>query len=579
MERDNFYILLELNLEPPETDDAAIYEIIQKKKAEWSRLRNHPTKGIQAQKFISMIPEIQRVMMSQEDRHKEALAAIELIKKGKLGKYAEIDRHIDILMGKGYLLDEEIAKLADIHGIELEDIKPRVAVKREEQYRKIDQAINLRMEKGYLTEAEIIKLAGRYGFKPEEVRRRVRCPIVKDEKEKIAKPALLDKSIEKAIIENLKVIHKSSLYDFLNLPETAELSLLQEKASQKKKELSSFSRKDADNTAGSILAGQCLTIFKNNENRMAYDISLAKAKLASLHSDIDIAAIGGLIRFEYFNILASKTMDFGMDQEEAEDYITRYCREKSYRIEKMPARKRSLMFAGIAAGTVALLILIVGISFHIINTKKSDEAAYRHLLATVDNQPLEKKIALLRNYADAHQKSEQAKDAAERITRIEEQITARELENVRNQADQFIRNNDLEQARAIYGKFLESRKFPGARQQVESQIQNISKQIDNRDYESIMQIMAVGEPDEKIAALERYLNDHPSGVHVTTVNRHIQDMSAEYFIFIQKQLDACENQGTGRCASRCAGTLSSITTTFMRISSRPGAAIRRAGAL
>ncbi len=543
MERDNFYILLELNLEPPETDDAVIYETIQKKKAEWSRLRNHPTKGILAQKYISMIPEIQRVMMNQEARQQEALTAIEIVKKGKRGKYAEIDRHIDILMGKGYLLDEEIAKLADIHGIELEDIKPRIAAKREEQYRKIDQAISLRMEKGYLTEAEIAKLAGRYGFKPEEARRRVRCPIVKDDKEKIAKPAPLDKSIEKAIIENLKVIHKSSLYDFLNLPETAELSLLQQKASQKKKELASFSRKDADNTAGNILAGQCLTIFKNNENRMAYDISLAKAKLSSLHSDIDIAAIGGLIRFEYFNILVSKAMDFGMDQQEAEDYITRYCHEKNYRIEKIPIAKRNLMTAGIAAGIVALLILIAGISFHIINTKKSDEATYRQVLAAVENQPvLENKITLLRNYADAHKKSDQAKNAAERIIRIEQQITARELENVKNQADHLIENNELQKARAIYQKFLKSQKSPEARQAAEAQIKKITKQIENRDYERISQIMAVGEPDEKIAVLQQYLEDHPNGEHRKAVNRHIQDMSAEYFIFIQKQLDACEKQ-------------------------------------
>lgn len=57
-----------------------------------------------------------------------------------------------------------------------------------------------------------------------------------------------------------------------------------------------------------------------------------------------------------------------------------------------------------------------------------------------------------------------------------------------------------------------------------------------------MQILATGEADEKIAALQQYLDDHPAGTHRDAVNAHVQDISAEYFIFIQKQLDACEKE-------------------------------------
>jgi hypothetical protein len=543
MERDNFYILLELSVEPPETNDTVIYEVIQKKKAEWSRLRNHPTKGIQAQKYISLIPEIQRVMMHQELRQKEALDALNILKKGKQDKFAEIDRHIDILIGKGYLLDEEIAKLADIHEIKESEIKERITAKKEKQYQKVDQAIVLRMEKGYITEAEIAKIAKRYGFKLEEVRRRVRCPIVKDDKEKIAKPPALDKSIEKSIIENLKIVQKSSLYDFLNLPETAELSLLQEKAAHKKKELTNFSRKDAEITAGNILAGQCLTIFKSNESRNAYDISLAKAKLASLHSDIDVSAIGGTIRPEYFNLLVSKAMDYGMDQEEADAYINTYCSEKNYRIEKTPHKKRSLRIITITAFVAVLIIAIGGVVLHMINEKKSGVTKYQELLARVESQPApEKKIALLKAYADANKTSDHARDAYARITRLEKQITTREWEKVEKASEKALQNNDLEQARSLYQKFHESPNAGEARSRAADQIQKLSNQIENRDYERIMQILATGEADEKIAALQQYLDDHPTGTHRDAVNAHIQDISAEYFIFIRKQLDACEKE-------------------------------------
>ena len=130
MERENFYILLELSLQPPETDAEVIWEAIQNKKADWSRLRNHPTKGLQAQKNINLIPEIQRVMMNNELREKEVLNALEILKKGKESKFVEIDRHIDMLMAKGYIAKEEISKLAEMHNIALNEIQSRVTAKK-----------------------------------------------------------------------------------------------------------------------------------------------------------------------------------------------------------------------------------------------------------------------------------------------------------------------------------------------------------------------------------------------------------------------------------------------------------------
>src|SRR6056297_4322796 len=107
MERENFYILLELSIDPPETDPAVIEKQIKKKKAEWSKLRNHPTKGLQAQKNISLIPEMEKVMLDPQLRAEELEAAKGAIQKGKENKYPEIDRHIDILMGKGFIAPEE----------------------------------------------------------------------------------------------------------------------------------------------------------------------------------------------------------------------------------------------------------------------------------------------------------------------------------------------------------------------------------------------------------------------------------------------------------------------------------------
>ncbi len=72
MQRENYYILLELSVDPPENDPEIIEKAIQTKKIEWSRLRNHPTKGLQIQKFINMIPDIENVMRDETLRQEEA---------------------------------------------------------------------------------------------------------------------------------------------------------------------------------------------------------------------------------------------------------------------------------------------------------------------------------------------------------------------------------------------------------------------------------------------------------------------------------------------------------------------------
>ncbi|MFW5975437.1 MAG: hypothetical protein ACOCP6_01625, partial [Desulfosalsimonas sp.] len=161
MERENFYILLELSCDPPETDPEVIEKAITKKQSEWSRLRNHPTKGLHAQKCINMIPEIRRVMKDDALRAKEAEAASELLTRDRESKYPEIDRHIDILMGKGYVTPEEKIRLASVHGLDESQIQDRLNARKNEKYSRIDQQITLRMAKGYLTESEVEKIAKR----------------------------------------------------------------------------------------------------------------------------------------------------------------------------------------------------------------------------------------------------------------------------------------------------------------------------------------------------------------------------------------------------------------------------------
>ena len=544
MQRENYYIILDLPVDPPENDREVIEKTIQKKKVEWSRLRNHPTKGLQVQKFINMIPDIQKVMFDDALRENEAAAAAELLEAGREDKISEIDGNIDILMGKGFITKEDIIRLSEIHGISQSEINDRISAKQDGKYSRIDQLIGLRMGKGYILEAEVARMAKKHSMGVEEIRKRIRCPIIKDEKEAenlSIRP--LDKSIEKIINDNLKIVAKKSLYDFLSLNENAELKQLQEKAGKKKKSLSAIGKKDAVVTAGLTLAGQCLTIFKTNETRIAYDVSLANAKLAALDSDINIAAINNKIRHEYFDALVARAIEFGMDAEEAVAYIQAFCQKKKYRIEKKPEKNRRLLIIA-AASVIAILVIIAGfITFSKIHHAKALKSEYQQVVKKVNTQTVpDQKIALLKKYITTHDKTEYRTDAQKRIRQIEAQINLEKLNKILRMADRLIETNDLDKALVLLKQHLDEAGDADQKKEIKQQITHVSDLVEKRDFEELTAVSLKGEPAQKIEIFQKYLKNHPNGKNKKQVQALINEISNEYFIYVNKMLSFYANQ-------------------------------------
>ncbi|RJP85865.1 MAG: DUF1566 domain-containing protein [Desulfobacteraceae bacterium] len=540
MQRENYYILLDLSIDPPENDPDVIETAILQKKAEWSRLRNHPSKGLQVQKFINMIPDIQQVMHDEALRKQEAAAAVEVLEEGKESKISEIDSHIDILMGKGYIAKDDIIRLAEIHGLEQSDIQARIDAKKSGQFNRIDQQINLRMGKGYLTEAELSKIARQNSMEPEEIRNRVRCPIVKDEKDVgDLKIRPLDKSIEKAINDNLKIIGKLSLYDFLGTAENSGLDILQEKAGKKKKDLAASAKKDAVVTASNTLAGHCLTIFKNNDTRIAYDVSLAMAKLAALDSDINVAAANKKIRHEYVDLLIRKAMSFGMDRQEATDYLRDYCLKKKYRIEIKPEKKRMVLIGAATAVVVAVVLIFGVVMFSSIHKKNSLIAEYDLLIKTVDTQTdLEKKIQILEKYIKTHAPGELVTDAGKRVSGLQRDISEDRFNRMLKEADALLKATDYRSALVLYNKELASTTDAGDQKTIKDLIQKTLALSEQKDFEQVTAVSLNGEPDQKMNLFQQYLVDHPNGKNIDKVKGLINEISGEYFIFVNKQMEA-----------------------------------------
>lgn len=547
MERENFYILLDLSIDPPETDQKTIDSAIIKKQAEWSRLRNHPSRGLQFQKYITLIPEIRRIMSDPKLRAEELKASLDLKDQDKQNKYTEIDHHIDILMGKGFITRDEVIKLAQVHEMQESEIQSRVNSKKENKFAKFDQQISLRVAKGYVTETEIERLARRLGLVPDEVRPRIHCPILKNEKETGETPREFDRSIEKAIRENLRIIGKTSLYDFLGLPESTELEKLQASAIAKKQELNAVGKKDADLTAGNILAGHCVTIFKSEESRISYDVSLAKSKLAQLDADIDICGMSGRIVPEYFDILVKKAMDFGMEKDEAVNYIRNYCKRKNLGLVLPRRKKQNYVLTGVLAAILVIAAVSSGIFYYREHQSKIRKAEFTALVkkAEAEKTP-DASIRVFTGYIEKHRDHKAydkfIADAENRVKVIRVRAGERGFSAVMAHVGELTKAGNLPSARSALADYLKTSPPADFTRKASAELAGIEKQIEINDFESVSRVMIEGQTDAKIEAIHRYTATHPKSPHAGLVEQMLKELANEYYIFAQNALDALEKE-------------------------------------
>ena len=544
MERDNFYIILDLSTSPPENDPVKIKEAIKKKQAEWSRLRNHPSKGINAQKYIGLMPEIRKIMMDPARRAKEARTAQEIVKSQQARKFTGIDRHLELLMSKGFIKEEEIVKLARLHKVAPNEIRSRIQAKEKEKYAELDKQIQNRMNKGFISEAEIASLAKIHGMDEDAVRSRVSGPIKKESKFNLRKTKALDPSIEKIIEDNLKVVGKTSLYDFLDMAPDSELADLQQKAKEKESEVLKSRKKDAVATASGVLVGHCISQFKSERNKASYDATRAQSHLSELDSDIDVAGIEGIIRKDNFEFLANRAVEFGMDPDEAAKYIRNYCKEKKWQIEtsKKPKTKKTKKQVLLR---VAVLIVLVAAGyfqgFKLYDDYKGKND-YERIVAKAESLPeLEDKVRLLREYLNDNDIHKYTPEISQKYEEYKARQEARRIDDLIVSAKELVREDKFEEALAVYKQYLEKNPRSPSIMRLRKEISAIEKLIERKDYEALANIEHLSVA-ERIAAYGRYLKEHPSGEGRENVLNILQDLGDAYYVTLIDELDQCEKQ-------------------------------------
>ncbi|MBI9075321.1 MAG: DUF1566 domain-containing protein [Desulfatibacillum sp.] len=555
MDRENYYILLELDIDPPEKDPARIDAAIKRMQANWSRLRNHPTKGIQAKNYIGLIPEIRKVMSDPELRDAEAIAAIQKTREKQGEIFAEIDRHLTLHLSKGYISNQEIAKLAELHHIDEEDIRARIKLMEEEKLVELDSQLGLRMAKGYMTQEEVSKLAKAHGMTDKDLKKRINVPIRKVGSTEKTKGKSLDKSLEKVINDNLRIVGFSSLYEFLGVPETTSIELLQKTARKKESQVLKIAKKDAMVTASGILAGQCSAVFRDQESRASYDISRGRSRLKDLEADIDVAGIDGKIRSQYFEILVKTAQDLGMDQDEAKSFIKNYCGKQKYTIEGMERKKLSKNQIIAVAASLLLLCLLVGGGLVALNAMQA-KGAFQDVASRALAQPdLEKRLVIYRDYLSYQDPNKYTEQVNELIAQTQDLIARNKekaaLDALDKQVGELLASNQFGAVLALWNQHLKDYPKGSQTAQVKSKIKETEEAYDTFQFKAL-ETLHSADTDVRIAAYVNYLASHPKGKHKEEVTKLIWNLGEEYFVFLQRRIDlAARQENWGQAIQYC----------------------------
>ena len=283
---ENYFILLELPFDPPESDTNKINEAIAKKQAQWSRDQSNPVKKAKASEYLADLENIKKVMLDPATRKQEADKA----KQIKDSKAKELEAKLKLYRAKGDTLSEK-------------DLK------------------------------QLVKIFGPFGFTDKEITKKFGTGSKKEEK--IDPSEVLDKTQVRNVKTYMQQIDMKdkTLYEFLGLASTASCTQLCEAADTTKKKILAKGDKSGRDNAIQSLCGLCVVIFKDAASKRKYDNYVNLTKYAAVNDAVDELALSNQKKIEpkmKESLIDIAVGQYNLSVSDASVYINHYCEYMGY---------------------------------------------------------------------------------------------------------------------------------------------------------------------------------------------------------------------------------------------------------
>lgn len=293
---DNWYVVLELEFDPPVEDEKKIAEKIDERSKFWSTHFNDFKMGAQYRSWHQNIAKIRKDMIGPDNIRKQLAAeACTLV-------YGPVDKLLKTIGRKGNITSDEGDKLSKKLKISVDVVKKRA------------KALGIKWTEG--SERDYQALYDKYyKVKPQNA------------------------AVYDGMKQMLSAFGAKTLYEFLYSDTTVKnadrlpCDTLRLRAGEKKKK--EFYKTDSVSGTGSKLCGQCDIVFKSDTSKETYDKYLEYLKRKSILDDAkSIAEISGELTSEQGEEIIGQLTQIFRDRKTAEDVLTAFCK-----IEKISYNK------------------------------------------------------------------------------------------------------------------------------------------------------------------------------------------------------------------------------------------------
>lgn len=286
---DNWYVILELEFDPPVEDEQKIADKIDERAKFWSTHFNDFKMGAQYRAWHQNIPQIKKDMIGAANiRTQLAADACTIV-------YGPVDKLLKTIGRKGNITADEGDKLSKKLKISIDVVKKRAA---------------------------------KLGIKWETVGGSRDYQATYD---KYYKTKPQNASSFEGMKQMLSSFNVDSLYDFLfiNTPvknaNRLPCETLRQKAGEKKK--SEFYKNDSISGTGSKLCGQCELTFKDESSKDVYDKYLEYTKRKAILDDAkSIADISGELTSEQADEFIGQLTQIFRDRKLSEEVLVAFCK-------------------------------------------------------------------------------------------------------------------------------------------------------------------------------------------------------------------------------------------------------------
>lgn len=287
-QRENYFILL--GLDPNKPWSQADYEAkLLAKRGEWTKGLNNTRKKIEAKQNLDSVRDIDAVMRDESKRNAEAANALQRLGEIKSRAMEELQRRVDFFAAKGYIDDMEVKAIVS-------DFKERFD---------LDEVV---------VRAEIAKRS---------------LPDKLDDPSKLEP---LDNMLMQTIAQNLKVLQKRDLYDFLNsesslsrdLGPSTRIDELKTAATEILNRNRQNGVKDYRVTASNELAGLANRVFNTAATQTRYHLALGNQNVNTLDEEIKkITVVNKVIHEQQFEMLVQYGAKLGISPKRAGEYVVK----------------------------------------------------------------------------------------------------------------------------------------------------------------------------------------------------------------------------------------------------------------